>query len=120
MTGFSVNKEEGIFYAADGGSCSVADVIMEDVTKVVWSCYWSCFCFLFYGRWGSEVCCVGAGSCDNGCGDVRRRCDGELVKGIDLLSWGLVVVVVLSLLGEGDVVEESIYSSVLCVYDGEE
>ena len=74
----------------------------------------------FDGRWDSEVCCGGAGACGNGCGDVRRWCDGELVKGIDLLNWGLVVVVVLSLLGEGDVVEESIYSSVLCVYDGEE
>ena len=73
----------------------------------------------FDGGWDLEVCGGGAGACGNGCGNVGRWCDGELVKGIDLLNGRLVVVVVMSLLlGLGDVVEECVYSGVLCIYDG--
>ena len=74
----------------------------------------------FDSRWDLRVCCSGAGACGDCCVDAGRWCDGKLVEGIDWLGLGLVVVVVVSLLGEGDVVEESVNSSVLCVYDGEE
>ena len=37
VASFAIDKEESVFDAADCGSCAVSNVIVEDVTKVVWS-----------------------------------------------------------------------------------
>ena len=74
----------------------------------------------FDSGWDLRMCCGGAGACGDCCGDVGRWCDGELVERIDWLGLGWVVVVVVGLLGEGDVVEEIVDSIVLRVDDGEE